>query len=101
MWVSGRRAAELLARVLPTREHARLVLRAGLAGQALRTSSALLYDETLVRALADRAPVTTDGLAEICPSGLYVARLARQAHVEVNDPWLTRADVVATQPRMP
>ena len=54
--VTGRQAASLLSVVLPTREHARLVLRAGLAGAPLRTSAVLLYD-------ADRECMSESGAA--------------------------------------
>ena len=99
--VTGRQAADLLSGVLPTREHARLVLRAGLAGPATRTSSALLYDQDRVVALAARSPVTADEVDVACPTGLYVARLPRTADVDVNAPWREIADAVARQPPMP
>jgi hypothetical protein len=99
--VSGRRAAELLSEVLPTREHARLVLRAGLAGVPVVSSKAVLYDAERVLALARRPPVTADELAELCPEGLYVARLTRGTRIDITAPWTQTASVVDARPAMP
>lgn len=99
--MTGREAAALLSAVLPVREHARLVLGAGLAGEPVRTSAALLYDAAAVHALAERPPVTARELARVCPRGLLVARLSRQTSVEVRAPWAETAAVVAVQPCMP
>ena len=99
--VTGRHAADLLSGVLPTREHARLVLRAGLAGPPVRTSAALLYDEARVVALATRPRVTAEEVEELCPRGLYVARLPRAAEVDVTAPWAHRVEAVAARPLMP
>ena len=101
MWVSGRHAADLLSCVLPTREHARLVLRAGLAGQPVPTSAALLYDEGLVAELARRPAVTAEELAVRCPRGLYVGRLPRETRIEVAAPWGDREALVRVRPNMP
>jgi hypothetical protein len=99
--VSGRPAAELLSEVLPTREHARLVLRAGLAGVPVVSSKAVLYDAERVLALARRPPVTADELAELCPEGLYVARLTRGTRIDITAPWTQTASVVDARPAMP
>jgi hypothetical protein len=101
VWVSGRQAAALLSDVLPVREHARLVLRAGLAGAPVRASNALLYDDARVRALAGLAPVTEAEVASTFPAGLFVARLTRETRVDVNEPWSAAAERLAVQPRMP
>lgn len=100
MWISGREAAALLRVTLPTREHARLVLRTRLAGEPVRTHAALLYDEAAVRALAERPQVSGDEL-EAFPTGLFVARLSRDTRVDVRAPWAETAAVVAVQPAMP
>ena len=100
MWISGREAAAVLSATLPTREHARLVLRAGLAGEPIRSRAALLYDEAAVRALAERAPVTAAEL-EAFPTGLFVARLSRDTRVDVRADWAETAAALAVQPKMP
>jgi len=99
--ITGRQAAALLSDSLPTREHGRLVLRAGFAGEPERTTAALLYDEAAVRALAVRPPVSSDEVAAACPQGLYVARLPRKCAVDVRAPWSETASIVAVQPAMP
>jgi hypothetical protein len=101
MLVTGRDASRLLSGVVPTREHARLLLRAGFAGPCLRTSCALLYDESAVRALAARPLVDEDELASAGPHGLYVARLGRATTVDLTEPWARVAEQVAQQPSMP
>jgi hypothetical protein len=100
MWISAREAAVLLSATLPVREHARLVLRAGLAGEPIRTRSALLYDAEAVRALAERPRVTGDEL-EAFPTGLFVARLSRDTRVDVRAPWTETSDAVSIRPAMP
>src|SRR5205814_1532603 len=99
--VTGRQAASLLSVVLPTREHARLVLRAGLAGAPLRTSAVLLYDADRVVALAQRPPVSAEEVVTACPSGLNVGRRSRGMRVEVTAPWEERAAQVSLRPAMP
>ena len=42
-----------------------------------------------------------DAIARACPSGLYVARLARGATDDASLPWAARAQLLATQPPMP
>lgn len=65
-----------------TRRHAGRVLAAGLAGEPVRTSSSLLFDEAAVRELAAR-PVVPDVEVEVaCPTGLFIAR----RDVPVNQP---------------
>ena len=99
--VTGRHAADLLSGILPTREHARLVLRAGLAGPAERTSAALFYDQARVIELACRRRVSRREIEERCPQGVYVARLPRDAPVDVTAGWEDRIRVVGRCPDMP
>ena len=91
----------MLSGALPTREHARLVLRAGFAGEPVRRAGALLYDAAAVRDLADRPPVMHEEAVEVCPQGLYVARLPRERRLDVGAAWSERAALVAAQPAMP
>jgi hypothetical protein len=99
--VTGRQAAELLREVLPTREHARLVLKAGLAGPAIDTSAALLYDAARVEELTMRPPVTAEEVATWGSFGAYVARLPRATPIDVSSAWEERAALVSTRPDMP
>jgi hypothetical protein len=62
--VTGREASFLLIGTLPHREHARLVLAAGFAGEVRRTPASLLYDERAVRSwLAGRSSTTVTSLS--------------------------------------
>jgi hypothetical protein len=84
MWVSGRQAAGILAPAGLSRRGAERVLRAGLAGEPVRTSSSLLYDEDRVRALASRPRFNLTDLGEICSwRGAFLAR----REVSVDAPW--------------
>jgi hypothetical protein len=95
--VTGRHAAALLSDVLPTREHARLVLRAGLAGPPVRAQ----YDEQRVLDLAGRPPVSADDLAAACPGGLLVIRLPRETSIDTGEAWAQRVAQVGARPFMP
>jgi hypothetical protein len=101
MWVTGREAARLLAGVVPTREHARLLLRAGFAGPGTRTSAAVLYDEGALIALASRPLVDVDAVRSTCPHGLHVARMSRRMPLDLTQPWNVISEQVARQPAMP
>ena len=72
--LSGRQAAQVLAGVGLNRSRARQVLAAGLAGEPIRTSSALLYDAAKVQALTERAIVTWREVAAMDLHTLFVAR---------------------------
>jgi hypothetical protein len=72
--ISARQAAARLGEVGVTRRQANEVLEAGLAGPPVRTSSAVLYEEEAVDALATW-PVLPDDLVDAaCPWGLFIAR---------------------------
>lgn len=101
MLITGREAARVLQGVVPTREHARLLLRAGLAGPETQTTASLLYDGDAVEALAASPVVAEEALTRACPHGLYVARLRRSAEVDVRRPWAEVAAQVRRQPAMP
>jgi hypothetical protein len=85
--LSGRQAAQVLAGVGLNRSRARQVLAAGLAGEPIRTSSALLYDASEVQALTARPVVTWRDVAAMDLHTLFVAR------GDV-DPQLSRLDQV-------
>jgi hypothetical protein len=67
-------AARVLAGVGLNRSRARQVLAAGLAGEPIRTSSALLYDAATVQALVERPVVTWRDVAAMDLHTLFVAR---------------------------
>jgi hypothetical protein len=66
MWINAREAARRLGSVGVGREPARRLLALGFAGAPVRTSSALLYDEARVEALADRPYVEEADLRRHC-----------------------------------
>lgn len=86
-------------------ERARLLLRTGIAGAPVRTSAALLFEERAVRDVALRPRVDLERLWDACPLGLYVARLARNAELDLTRPWPDLAGQVVgsigSQRRMP
>ncbi|MDN5896961.1 MAG: hypothetical protein L0H93_23425 [Nocardioides sp.] len=75
MPISERQASEILGEAGLSRRHARRALGWGLAGAGVVTRSAVLYDEDAVRALVRRPALTDEDLAEIFPTGVFVARL--------------------------
>jgi hypothetical protein len=101
MLLTGGESARLLADVVPTREHARLLLSAGFAGDGVRTPAAVLYDDGAVRALAARPLVDQRALRGACPQGIYVARLGRAHPVDLTQDWQQVAAQVSRQPAMP
>lgn len=72
--VSSREALSVLRAAGVGARSAERVLATGLAGEPVRTRSALLYDEERVRRLAERPVLPGRALAEHCPQGLFVAR---------------------------
>jgi hypothetical protein len=72
--LSGRQAAQVLAGGGLNRSRAQQVLAAGLAGEPIRTSSALLYDAARVQALVERPVVTWRDVAAMDLHTLFVAR---------------------------
>jgi hypothetical protein len=75
MLVSGREAATILAAAGLGRDAARSALAGGLAGVPLRLKGTLLYEEYLVRALAERPHAVTSNMTRQCRRGTFVARL--------------------------
>lgn len=74
MMISERQAALRLGVVgIPSRQ-ARLALAVGLAGDAVRTTAATLYDERRVAELVDRPSVDEAALPGTCPDGVLVDR---------------------------
>ena len=63
---------------------ARQVLDAGLAGEPLRTSTALLFDSERVEDLMRRPVLSWAEVDEVCPSGLLVARRSAD---QLQDAW--------------
>lgn len=93
--LSGRQAAAILRSVLSSDEQARLLLRTGIAGSGVTTSTATLFDEAAVRELCLRPQVGRRELWRACPHGLYVARLHRGAALDLTRPWAEVAGQVA------
>jgi hypothetical protein len=85
MWMSSRDARAVLATIGVSSRGARRVLGSGLAGEPVRTRSAVLYDEERVQALVERPTLGFPDLVDHCPEGVFVAR--RQV-----DARLTRAE---------
>lgn len=75
-WVSGRGAAEILGAAGISRTMSCRILAAGLAGDAIRTSSATLYDADRVRDLLERRSVDVDRLPPPCDRALLEVRVA-------------------------
>jgi hypothetical protein len=101
MSISTSEATRVLAEVGVARTQAQVLLAAGLAGPAVRSAGAVLYDEHRVRALADRALVEADELAPACSHGLFIARIDRSRPVDVTTGWAGLVAQLSLQPRMP
>jgi hypothetical protein len=99
--ISERASAEILTSVGISREQARLLLHTGVAGAGERTGTSTLYDESRVREVAARPTVDEHRLAQVCPVGLYVARLARDRSLDTSATWEEQARAVAPQPPLP
>src|SRR6476646_7922128 len=74
MWITAREACRALALAGVSQRCALRVLGAGLAGGAMRTSNAVLYDKARVIELAQRPTVSWTELDEPCPAGFFVSR---------------------------
>jgi hypothetical protein len=98
--IRTRRAAAILAGRVASFEQARQLLRCGAAGPAVHVGSATAYEEVRVRALALRPPVDRARLAEACPQGVHVARVARGRTLDALAPWDARVRELAEQPRL-
>jgi hypothetical protein len=92
--VTGRRAARQLRDVLSSDEHARLLLRTGIAGRGEQTSNGVLFDDARVAELCHRPAVDRKELARRCPHGLMVVRLPRSTRLDVTGSWREVADQV-------
>lgn len=79
MQVSAREASEILAAAGLSRQQARRVLAAGLAGPGLKTRSATLYDEASVRDLLSRPCLGAIDLDPACREEMFVARVSPAA----------------------
>jgi hypothetical protein len=95
--VTTRQAAQILAARVAGFEPARQLLRCGAAGPGVRVGSAIAYDEARVHALALRPSVDRSRLAEACPRGVHVARVARGRTVDALGSWDARAEALAEQ----
>lgn len=95
MLITGRQAAHLLAARGVSRASVGHLLATGIAGPAVPTSSAQLYDGDAVADLAERPLVDPGTAAQVAPHGYLVARLPRNRVVRTDAPWSELADVVA------
>lgn len=92
MEITEREAARRLAeRHLISRDQARRVLIAGLAGPARRYGRASLYQEDHVGALLDRPMCCTATLDAVRP---FIVRIGRRRSFDVTLPWERQAEVV-------
>jgi hypothetical protein len=73
--LTGRQAADVLGSAGLSREQARRLLHTGLAGPAIRTRGALLYDADRVMELANWPAIDPTTIDPLCQSGVFVARL--------------------------
>jgi hypothetical protein len=78
--ISQREACEVLTGAEVSRRHAQRALACGLAGNPIRTRSALLYDEAAVWALASRTILLRAHMWRRSPAGFFVARRDVAAH---------------------
>jgi hypothetical protein len=74
MVIGARRARQLLTRRGVSEWSARKVLESGLAGEPIRSGSAVLYDEARVTELAQRPSVQWPEFYARCPAGVFVSR---------------------------
>jgi hypothetical protein len=101
MLVSGRKAITILSPAVSGRAQATQVLRSGLAGPPTPTPRGPMYDERHVTALLRRPVVEESSLRELCPHGLYVARMPRTCEIPVGAGWAELATALGRRPRMP
>ena len=74
MLIGARRAREVLVRDGVSSWSAQRVLSAGLAGEPIRSGSAVLYEAARVMELAERPSARWPDIAGRCPAGLFVSR---------------------------
>lgn len=101
MLVAGREAIRILRPIVKGDAQAKLVLRSGLAGERTATPRGPMYDDQRVRSLMRRPIVDITVLPELCPHGLYIARVPRTAELDVNAPWPDLAAALGVRPPMP
>lgn len=87
MLISARQAALVLRRAGVNRDRSRRLLDAGFAGPAMRTAGAVLFERDRVEALAEWPRVAGDEIVRTCPEGVYVARVAPHASLNLGDSW--------------
>ena len=75
MLISARESSRILAAAGLSRQQSRRALLSGLAGEAVRTGGALLYDEQRVQGLSRWPDVVHEHLLDACTGGVLVIRL--------------------------
>lgn len=98
MLISARESSRILAAEGLSRQQSRRVLLSGLAGEAVRTGAALLYDEQSVQMLAAWPEVAHEQLLDACPGGVIVVRLGPGEEPTGTWSWERRAEEFARQP---
>lgn len=106
--ITEREAARRLAAAGVARRQAVAVLHSGLAGDPVRTSAAVLYDETAVDALLSRPVVALPVLDDLLRSGLFVGRRGVDVRAPLADQfreggrswWLTPPTVIWLRARL-
>lgn len=99
MEISAREAARRIGeRHLLSRDQARRVLNAGLAGPARRTPGELRYDVDRVEALLARPMCPYEALDRVRP---FIARLGRARSIDLRSTWTEQADVARRGWRLP
>lgn len=81
MLITGRGARAVLEEAGVSTRLARTALSCGLAGEAVRTTAAHLYDEARVRELATRPVIRGGAFLDACPQGYFIARREIQVAV--------------------
>ena len=93
MELTGREAARRLQAGLGiSRDHARRVLAAGLAGEPVRYAGHLGYSADAVTALAAQEPISAVELDRLSP---FIARLGRSRVLTTDQTWDEQAAIVA------
>lgn len=99
MWISTTDAVARLAEVhLLGENHAKRVLRAGLAGPRHRVGSAYFYDAELLEELLARPRCADESLDRWRP---FIARVGRQRPLDLSATWEEQTAVIATGWHLP
>jgi hypothetical protein len=98
MLISARESSRILGGDGLSRQQSRRVLLTGLAGPAVRTGAALLYDEHCVQLLARWQAIGHQDLLDACPGGVLVVRLGPGEEQDSSWDWERRAETVRLQP---